>query len=438
LPRESGERNHGSYAGTTKIEDTEMRVLKGGRLIDGTGAGPVAGATVVIRDRRIEAVTTKTGREWPDDAEVIDVSGMTILPGLIDCHDHLAMHGYDLAQRWGINEPQSTRTLRTAKVLEETLAMGYTAVRDAAGLDAGFKRAIDEGLIAGPRLVVSLCIISPIGGIGDRVSQSGFSCCVPHDPLLPDGVVNGLADVRQVVRRVVRAGADVIKCATTGGASSRPEHGPRDGAFNLDEMQALTDEAHALDRRVMCHALGGRGLRTAIEAGVDSIEHGCYLDEEPELLDRMAQRGIFFVPTFAVYDFHRKSALPHVRERAQQLREHHVESLRRALSAGVKIAAGTDAGGHGHPANALEIECLVKAGLTPLQALQAATGWAAECLGWEEELGTVEKGKLADLIVVAGDPLDDVTILQKPERIALVLKGGEIAANRLTASAPTR
>ncbi len=242
--------------------------------------------------------------------------------------------------------------------------MGYTAVRDAAGLDAGFKRAIDEGLIAGPRLVVALCIISPIGGIGDRVSPSGFSCCVPQDPLLPDGVVNSLADVRPVVRRVVRAGADVIKCATTGGASSRPEHGPRDGAFNLDEMQALTEEAHALDRRVMCHALGGRGLRIAIEAGVDSIEHGCYLDEEPELLDAMAERGIFFVPTFAVYDFHRKSPLPHIRERAHHLREHHVESVRRALAAGVKIAAGTDAGGHGHPPNALEIECLVNAGLS--------------------------------------------------------------------------
>ncbi len=408
-----------------------MKVLKGGSLIDGTGAGPVTGATVVIRDQRIEAVTNRAGSDWPSEAEIIDVSGMTILPGLIDCHDHLAMHGYDLARRWGIDEPQSTRTLRTAKVLSETLAAGYTAVRDAAGLDTGFKRAIDEGLIAGPRLVISLCIVSPIGGIGDRVSPSGFSCCVPNDPLLPDGVVGSLADVRPVVRRIVRAGADVIKCATTGGASSRPGHGPRDGAFNLDEMQALTDEAHALDRRVMCHALGGRGLRIAIEAGADSIEHGCYLDEEPELLDMMAERGIFFVPTFAVYEYHRKSALPYVRERAHQLQKHHVESLRRAFAAGVKIAAGTDAGGHGHPSNAMEIACLVKAGLTPLQALRAATGWAAECLGLECDLGTVEKGKLADLIVVAGDPLGDVSVLQNPERTALVLKGGEIAANRL-------
>ena len=409
-----------------------MKVLKGGRLIDGTGAGPQPGATVVIRDQRIEAVTSKPAGEWPQDAEIIDVSGMTILPGLIDCHDHMAMHGYDLARRWGIDEPQSTRTLRTARVLEQTLAMGYTAVRDAAGLDAGFKRAIDEGLISGPRLVVSLCIISPIGGIGDRVSPSGFSCCVPHDPLLPDGVVNSLADVGPVVRRVVRAGADVIKCATTGGASSRPEHGPRDGAFNLDEMQALTEEAHALDRRVMCHALGGRGLRIAIEAGVDSIEHGCYLDEEPQLLDAMARArhllcanlcGIRFPPQISAAAYPRTGApaegAPHRRACAGPLplgSRSRPEPMREA----------TDT-----RRNALEIECLVRAGLSPLQALRAATGWAAECLGREHEFGTVEKGKLADLIVVAGDPLEDVTILQNSDRIALVLKGGEVAADRL-------
>ena len=125
-----------------------MKVLKGGTLIDGTGAGPVAGATIVIRDQRIEAVTTRASDDWPGDAEIIDVSGMSILPGLIDCHDHMAMHGYDLARRWGIDEPQSTRALRTAKVLQETLAAGYTAVRDAAGLDTGFKRAIRPSSIA--------------------------------------------------------------------------------------------------------------------------------------------------------------------------------------------------------------------------------------------------------------------------------------------------
>src|SRR6202795_3207120 len=386
-----------------------MLVLKNSRLIDGTGAAPIDGATIVIRDNRIEAVTTRNASDFPADAEIIDVSGMTVLPGLIDCHDHMANHRYDLAHRWRLDEPQSTRHLRTASVLKQTLAAGYTMVRDGAGLDAGFKRAIEEGLIEGPRLVLSLSIISPIGGIGDAVSPSGLPlddcCCIPGDPLLPDSVVNSLADVRPVVRRMVRAGADVIKCATTGGASSRPGHGPRDGAFNLDEMQALVDEAHALDRRVMCHALGGRGLDIAIDAGVDSIEHGTYLDEDPRHLERMAERGIVFVPTLLVYEYHRKSPQPHVKERALHLQKPHEQAIRKALAAGVKIVAGTDAGGHGHPANAGELDCLVRAGLSPMQAIQAATSWAAECCGKEAELGAVEKGKLADLVMIAGDPL---------------------------------
>src|SRR6267378_4668901 len=412
-----------------------MKILKGGRLIDGTGAAPVDGATIVLRDNRIAAVTTRNQSDWPEDAEIIDVSGKTVLPGLIDCHDHMANHRYDLAHRWRIDEPQSTRHLRTAVVLKNTLAAGYTTIRDAAGCDAGFKRAIEEGLIDGPRLVLSLSIVSPIGGIGDAVSPSGLPlddcCCIPGDPLLPDSVVNSLADVRPVVRRMVRAGADVIKCATTGGASSRPGHGPRDGAFNLDEMQALVDEAQALDRRVMCHALGGRGLDIAIAAGVNSIEHGSYLDENPRHLERMAERGIFFVPTLLVYEYHRKSPQPHVRERAQALVEHHALSIQRALAIGVKVVAGTDAGGHGHPANAGELLCLVEAGMTPMQALQAATGWAAECLGQEADLGTVEPGKLADLVVVAGDPLADIGGLRDADKIRLVLKGGEIATNRM-------
>jgi imidazolonepropionase-like amidohydrolase len=405
-------------------------VLKGGRLIDGSGRGPLAEAAIVIREGRIAAVESSAGG-WPQDAEIIDARGLTILPGLIDCHDHLALHGYDLARRWGLDEPRTARTLRTARVVERTLLSGYTAVRDAAGCDAGFKRAIEEGLLRGPRLFLSLAIISPIGGIGDRVSPAGFSCCVPHDPLLPESVVSSLADVRPVVRRMVRAGADVIKCATSGGASSRPGHGPKDGAFNLDEMEALVDEAHALGRRVMCHALGGRGVEIAVAAGVDSIEHGCYLDETPEILDQMAAKNIFFVPTFAVYDFHRHSPHAHVRERAQHLERHHRQSLVRARAAGVKIAAGTDAGGHDHPPNAMEIVCLVKAGLKPLEALQAATGSAAECLGAGQDLGTIEKGKLADVIAVSGDPLEEVSLLEDPTRIALVMKGGEIVKNRL-------
>src|SRR5207248_4813967 len=167
-------------------------------------------------------------------------------------------------------------------------------------------------------------------------------CCIPGDPLVPPSVVTSLADVRDVVRKMVRAGADVIKCATTGGASSRPGHGPSDGAFNLDEMQALVDETHALDKRVMCNALGGRGLEIAIEAGVNSIEHGCYLDENPRHLERMAERGIFFVPTLLVYEYHPKSPQPHVRHPAPAVRGAQVTRARRALDSAANAAARTD------------------------------------------------------------------------------------------------
>ncbi len=410
-----------------------MHVLLGATLIDGTGASPVLDSAVVIDGERISAAGARGSTPWPARAEVIDLSGLTLLPGLIDTHDHLASHGYALTKRWGLDEPASTTHLRTGGVLEQTLAMGYTTVRDAGGLDAGFKLAVEEGLVDGPRLSLGLRIISPVGGIGDSVSPSGHTCWLPPDPSLPDSVANGIDQVRTVVRTMVRAGADAIKCATTGGASSRRGHGPRDAAFTRDEMRVLVDEAHALGRKVMCHALGGPGLRLGVEAGADSIEHGCYLAEEPELIAMMAERGIFLTPTLLVYVYHRESTAPHVKRRARDLYARHLETVHMALDAGVKITAGTDAGGHDHPVNARELECLVEAGMSPMQALQAATGLAAECLGWERELGTVQVGRLADLVAVEGDPLRDITILQRPERIKLVYKGGKLCVDRRVA-----
>jgi imidazolonepropionase-like amidohydrolase len=407
-----------------------MTILRGATLIDGTGAPPVRDATIVVQDGRIESITSGAGGPPPASRDVIDASGLTVLPGLIDCHDHLASHGYELTTRWGLSEPSSTRSVRTSRVIEQTLAAGYTTVRDAGGLDAGFRTAVAEGLIKGPRLLTAIAIISPIGGIGDRVSPSGHECVVPDDPALPAGVANGVEEVRRVVRTMIRAGADVIKCATTGGASSRAGHGPSDPAFNLDEMRALVDEAHAQGRKVMCHALGGSGLRLALEAGVDSIEHGCYLDEDPELIPMMAEKGVVFTPTLLVYVYHSESKSPHVRERSRALREHHRASIQRALAAGVRVVAGTDAGGHGHPPNARELPLLVEAGLSPMQAIQAATGWAAEAVGLEREIGTLEKGKRADLIAVAGDPLADVGLLADGQRIRLVLKDGAVVVRR--------
>ena len=168
------------------IYSPRMLILKGGTLIDGTGRPPLREATVVVDEGRIERVVSgpeaASAPGSTPGAEVLDVAGMTVLPGLIDCHDHLAFHGYELASRWELNEPGSTRHLRTARTIERTLAMGYTTVRDAGGLDAGFRAAIDEGLLRGPRLLTAVAIISPIGGIGDRVSPSGHECMVPADP----------------------------------------------------------------------------------------------------------------------------------------------------------------------------------------------------------------------------------------------------------------
>src|SRR5882724_10288168 len=177
-----------------------IRVLTGATLIDGTGAAPVHDAAVVIDGDRVMAAGPRAATAWPANAEVVDVAGRTLIPGLIDAHDHMASHGYGLATGWGLDSPASTAHLRTGRVLAETLAMGYTTVRDAGGLDAGFKLAIEDGMISGPRLSLGLKIISPTGGIGDSVSPSGHSCWIPTDPNLPDSVANGVHQVRTVVR----------------------------------------------------------------------------------------------------------------------------------------------------------------------------------------------------------------------------------------------
>ncbi len=412
-----------------------MQALVGARLIDGTGGPVVENAAVLIDEERILDVGPAAAVTLPPHAEVVDVAGMTLMPGMIDCHDHLASKGYDLGSRWGLNEPISLQHLRTAYVMAETLAAGYTCVRDAGGLDAGFKMAVEEGLYPGPRLVNSINIISPTGGLCDRVSGSGH----PHpfdDPRLPSGVADGPDNVRAKVREMVRVGADVIKFATTGGASSRPGHGPKDIEFTPAEVAALIEEARSLGRNTMCHAVGGPGLRNAIEGGAGSIEHGCYLAEDPDLVKMMADKGIFLVPTFEVYEFHSTVSAPHMQVRARALREIHQESMHQALAAGVKVVAGTDAGGFVHGDNAREVELLVERGMSPMVAIQAATGWAAECVGLGREIGTIEKGKLADLLVVDGDPLSNISVLRDHDRLMMVMKGGTAFIDQLPVGQP--
>ena len=412
-----------------------MKALVGANLIDGTGGPVVNDATVLIDGERIVETGPREAVILPPNTEIVDLAGMTLLPGMIDCHDHLASKDYGLPSRLGYHEPLSLQHLRTAKVLEDTLAAGYTCVRDGGGLDAGFKQAIEQGLYPGPRLVLSVAIISPTGGLADKVTPSGQ--CYPHDdPMIPSGVADGDDPVRAKVREMARVGADVIKFATTGGASSRPGHGPLDIAFGPSEVRALIDEAQALGRRTMCHAVGGPGLRMCVEAGAHSIEHGCYLAEDPDLLKMMADQGIFLVPTFEIYEFHATLSAPHMQARSRALMDIHRETLHQALAAGVKVVAGTDAGGYVHGDNAREVQIMVERGMPNMQAIQACTGWAAECVGLDQDIGTVTRGKYADLLVIDGDPLHNIEALRQPDGIKLVMKGGETVVDKLAVREP--
>ncbi len=188
--------------------------------------------------------------------------------------------------------------------------------------------------------------------------------------------------------------------------------------------------------RVRFESLGGPGLRMCIEAGVGSVEHGCYLAEDPDLARMMADQGTFLVPTFEVYEFHATVSAPHMQARARILQEIHQASVHQALAAGVKVVAGTDAGGFVHGDNSRELELMVERGMTPMQAIQAATGWAAECVGLDREIGAIQAGKLADLLVVEGDPLRDIRVLRDRSKLKLVMKGGEVFINRLPAAQP--
>ena len=412
-----------------------MKALVGAMLIDGTGGLPLDDSAVLLDGERIVAAGPSGAVDIPPQAEEIDLTGLTLMPGLIDTHDHLADKNYTLLSRWEIEEPASLAHLKTAKAIEDSLAAGYTTIRDAGGLDAGFKQAIAEGLLNGPRLLTAVSIISPTGGIGDRVAPSGHRTAYATDPMRPVGVANGPEAVRSMVREMVRVGADVIKFATTGGASSRQGHGPKDIAFGPDEVKALVDEAAAQGKLTMCHALGGPGLRMCVEAGVGSVEHGCYLADDPDLLKMMADNNTFFTPTWEVYEFHSTISAPHVKARAEALFHTHRDSLHKAVEAGAKITAGTDAGGFVHGDNAREIELMVERGLSPMQAIQTATGWAAECIGLDKEIGTVEKGKQADLLAVSGNPLKSVSVLRDKEAIKLVMKGGVAYVDKLPVAA---
>jgi imidazolonepropionase-like amidohydrolase len=399
-------------------------LLTGGRVFDGTGAPPREADVLIEGDRILEV------GPGLDGDEAVDVGGRHLLPGLFDCHTHVTLTSIDLMAI--VQRPFSYRFFQTVQNLAATLQAGITTVRDAAGADAGVKRAVADGLVPGPRLQIAVTLLSQTGGHGDGWYPSGQHIGLwPVYPGMPESLVDGPEAMRRKVRELVRAGADVIKVATSGGVLS-PSDDPRHAHFREDELTALVTEAAAAGRWVMAHAQGSDGIKAALRAGVRSIEHGIYLDDEA--IELLLERGAWLVPTLVAPRGVLAAAeagvpIPEAsRRKAVEVAEAHTDSFRRAVAAGVKVALGTDSGVTPHGRNLAELELMAKGGMSPAAALAAATSSAAELLGVAGELGTLEPGRRADVVVVDGDPFELASI---GDRIAAVVQDGRLVAGHV-------
>jgi len=392
-------------------------LFHGGRLFDGTGA-PLAEADVVVEAGRIAEVGTGL-----DGDEAVDASGCALLPGLFDCHVHVIISTIDLLAL--LQQPFSYQFYQAARNLERTLDRGLTTVRDAGGADLGVKQAVEDGLISGPRLRIAVSVLGQTGGHTDGWMPSGQTVDLfGPDPGRPDGIVDGVDEMRRKVREVRRAGADVIKVCTSGGVLS-PRDDPRHAHFDLDELRVCVAEARAGGLEVMAHAQGTDGIKNAVRAGIRSIEHGVYLDDEA--ISMMIEAGTWLVPTLVAPQgvlaaAEAGAAMPEAAVRkAREGIEAHRDSFQRAVAAGVRIAMGTDSGVTPHGENLRELALMAEGGMKPEDVLVATTSSAAELLGLEGELGTVEPGKRADLVLVEGDPFD---FRRLPDAVRAVWKDG--------------
>jgi imidazolonepropionase-like amidohydrolase len=389
-------------------------LFTGGMVLDGTGADPAA-ADIVVEEGRIVDIGPNL-----DGDDAVDVTGRTILPGLFDCHTHVVVSSIDTMRL--LQTPFSYRFFQAAHNLEATLRIGITTVRDAGGADLGVKQAVADGLVKGPRMQISLSMISQTGGHGDGWMPFGGSvrALLTHHPGVPETIVDGPDEMRYKVRELVRMGADVIKVATSGGVLS-PRDKPTHAHFRFEELEVLVEEATAAGIWVMAHAQATPGIKNAIRAGIRSIDHGIYLDDEA--IEMMLARGTWLVPTLVapmgVIDAADAGAsIPEASvAKAREVVEIHRQSFARAVAAGVKVAMGTDSGVTPHGRNLRELELMVAGGMTPMQAIEATTRSAAELMGLEDELGTLEPGKRADLVVIGGDPLDVQGLADRVESV---------------------
>jgi len=410
-----------------------VSIVRNGTLIDGTGSAPLPEGAVLIRENRIEAVGQADGLRLPDSPiREIDAAGGYILPGLIDTHVHLTLEGIDIKR--DMATPFSMRFYKSVEYMRRTLEAGITSVRDAGGADAGTKTAVEEGGVSGPRMQISITPLTMTGGHADFWMRSGNEFHVfPAHPGLPHGRCDGPEGVLVKVREVLRAGAEVIKICATGGVMS-PTDQPDFTQFSPEELAVIVREAaYRGGIKVMAHAQGSEGIKNAVRAGVHSIEHGVYLDDEA--IELILEHGTFLVPTMiapiAVLETGEEGGMAdHAVRKARQVVEAQADSFRRAHKARVKIAMGTDAGVLPHGTNLRELGLMVDAGMTPMEAIVATTRTAAECLEWQDQIGTVKAGKLADLVITKTDPLRDIRSLENTDNILLVIKDGQIIVDR--------
>ena len=396
--------------------------VRAGRLFDGTEK-LAANQVILIKGDRIARVGPAEQVQVPADAEVVDLSHATVLPGLIDAHTHVFGNGPDFDNQI-LRDSYQYRTLTALANAQKDLMVGFTTLRDLKTLgamysDVDLRNAIDRGIVTGPRMQVATRGIQATGGFIMR----GYSPEVPLPNALQ--VVDSPWAAREAVREQVAHDADLIKLY-----AAYDFHFTSDGklvsppTFTAEEVNAIVDEAHKKGRKVSCHAFAGEGLRNCLNAGVESIEHGAELDDGDIKL--MVQKGIYLVPTLYHYQMDREHDMK--KYGGHSVAEVSEPSFRKAVAAGVKIAFGSGVGPFPHGTQTKEFAYMVKFGMTPMQAIRAATSEAAELMGWQDRVGSVEAGKFADLVAVALDPLADITEL---ERVKFVMKGGHVFKNEL-------
>jgi imidazolonepropionase-like amidohydrolase len=401
-------------------------IVKAARLFDARAGRLISQQAVLIQGERIEKVGPAKEIAVPPGATVIDLGDTTLLPGLIDCHVHLTGDPEHAGLK-GLSISVPREALTGAKNARLTLQAGFTTVRNvgASGYsDVALRDAVDAGEVSGPRIIPSGPALGSTGGHCDETYLA------PEFAYRGEAVADGVPAVLAKTREVIKYGAGVIKFCASGGVFSQGDL-PSTEQYSPEEMSALVAEAHRQGRKVAAHAHGGQALIEAAKAGVDSIEHGSLIDDEG--IRVMKERGVFLVADIYNDDFiltqgKARGFTDEMLEKERSIGQKQREGFRRAAQAGVKIAYGTDAGVYPHGWNAKQFAYMVKYGLTPAQALQSATVHAAELLGWPDQVGSIEAGRLADLVAVSGDPLADVTTL---EQVKFVMKGGQVFKNEL-------